>query len=550
MDEFLQKMQEDQRRMRRFLRARGPRFKQMGEALAATRHLGSRVFVVCEPPLDALAVVLAEDYLTHLPALPVDLTRPAPGSVDPDQSGEVVTGRAAAARQVGRHLHAGDIVLAFLADGADRETRMVLESARAKRITTLVISGMRLDAMVKRLATVRVSLPSEGVKTLCEASFVCARILGRISRATWREAGDVEEEHLVQVTCDTCTERVFFEEKQRGRQASCPLCQNRTRVPKDAGRRATIHIAPPQVEGGGRRRKSRRLKPSVLEVPVLPAGDGDDEVADSPRPPSASERDDDPDAAGSAGPSGSRDKTRSRGQRGSSRDRVRPTSRAEEPRRAPSATPPPQLEAPVGLVSHDAPAGGPQPELGSDFLVGSDVGAAPLAAGPRGRAGAAAGTTTASADPYALEDAFLADLEMPGGGAGASSASSVEGESRRLVSARFTAAECRVRWGRGGWPDESSPPHELIGLTSARLEFFLDPDDEAGSTLQKGDELWLRIEIPAFVEPVLVRGQLMTISGTSGGGRRGARAELEFQDPDPSVRRKLTRASESMGAPA
>jgi hypothetical protein len=159
-------------------------------------------------------------------------------------------------------------------------------------------------------------------------------------------------------------------------------------------------------------------------------------------------------------------------------------------------------------------------------------------------------TTTASADPFALEDAFLQDLEMPQDGRGTSgSAESVESASRRL-SARFTIAECRMRWGRGGYPDESGPTHELITLSPTRLGFFLDPDDEAGSTLQKGDELWLRLEIPAFIEPVLAQGILVTISGTSGDGRRGTRVELEFQDLDPVVRRKLARAAESMGAPA
>ena len=80
-------------------------------------------------------------------------------------------------------------------------------------------------------------------------------------------------------------------------------------------------------------------------------------------------------------------------------------------------------------------------------------------------------------------------------------------------------------------------------------DFFLDPDDEAGSTLQKDDELWVRIEIPAFIEPILARGVLLDISGTSGSGK-GTRVSLEFRDIDPIVRRKLTRAAENLGAMA
>ncbi|MCO5171619.1 MAG: hypothetical protein M9894_35395 [Planctomycetes bacterium] len=546
MDEFLDKMQEDQRRMRRFLRAHGPKFKDMGEALAEARARRGRVFIIGEPPLDSLAPLLAEDYLTHLPALPVDLTRPRPASVDPDDSDEVAIGRAASAKQVGRHLHPGDVILAFLSDGADRETRMVLESARARRVPVLVIGGLAAKGPVRRLATVRLNLPTEGIKTIVESSFVVARILARVSRAAVR-AGEPEEEHLVQATCDTCNERVFHDERLRGREVACPLCRATMKVPRDSARRAIPQVGPPVTPEPAPQRR-RRLRPSVLNVKALRLDEApsdpappepDDEVVEtppsrSPRPSSRSEARSDVGKALVA-----REPTRS----------PRPGSGPAKPPPPPSPDPNDASlgDAPMGLISQDQPERPPEPSFGSDIMVGSDV----VPAAPSGSVREAAMATTASADPFALEDGFLQDLEMPdeARASASSSADGVESASRRL-SARFTIAECRMRWGRGGYPDESGPTHELITLSPLRLAFFLDPDDEAGSTLQKGDELWLRLEIPAFIEPVLAQGILMSISGTSGVGRRGTRVELEFQDLDPVVRRKLARAAESMGAPA
>src|SRR5690606_38721003 len=105
---------------------------------------------------------------------------------------------------------------------------------------------------------------------------------------------------------------------------------------------------------------------------------------------------------------------------------------------------PASLDVPVGLTSHEQPERPPEPSFGSDIVVGSDV----VPALPANKCDPMA--TTASAVPFALEDAFLQDLEMPPDARGAASESneSVESASRRL-SARFTIAECRVRWGRG-----------------------------------------------------------------------------------------------------
>ena len=615
VDEFLEKLQEDQRRMRQYLRAHGDRFKQMGRILAASRLAGGRVFVLGEPPLDSMATLLAEEYLTQLPVLPIDLLRPAPPSVDSDE-GDPVTGRMAAARQAGRHLHKGDVLVAFMHGGDDRETRAVLEAARAKRLPILVVGGLDSKQAVRRVAKVRLTLPTRGIKTVCESVFVCARIMARVARAALVDAGEQGEGRLVQLLCDTCNERVFVEEELRGRQATCPLCQATLSVPRDSTRRAAVPSSRIGASLPGKRERSgrhARPEPSEDDEEVSDELEVDeDEPAEAPSSREAPE----PEWGGAARAPGrtrsGEGKTRTKsgeGRRRSGEGRVRQPGERERERERPTepvareaeldppadATPaarrrrlkpsvmefkapavddeelgsaptspsPAELTPdPVGLVSHEVDhARGAEPTFGSGITVGSDLVPVPgplpppppPPPPPPGGRGAA---TTQSADPYALEDAFLQDLELPADraaapGSGSASDPSLDGEggSRRL-SSRYTIGDCRLRWGRGGYPDETSPQHQLVVLSSARLSFFLDPDDEAGSTLQKGDELWLRVDVPAFIEPILVRGVLKDISGTSGGGR-GARATLEFTELDPAQRRKLARAAENIfGAPA
>src|SRR5581483_12061436 len=118
------------------------------------------------------------------------------------------------------------------------------------------------------------------------------------------------------------------------------------------------------------------------------------------------------------------------------------------------------------------------------------------------------------------------------------------------VSSRFTVQDCKVRFGRGGFPDDTGPEHPLDLLSTKGAVFSLDPQDELGSTVEKGDELWVRISVPAFIEPVLVRGTVLRIGGNSDGGRAGTRLDIEWKDLDANVTRKLARAAETLGATA
>jgi hypothetical protein len=541
----------------------------MGDVLAKVRLGGGRVFVIGEPPLDGIARVVAEDYFNFLPALPLRLDTPRPASVD-DEKGPPATVREAGARQAARHFHRGDCLVAFLHEGDDRETRMVLESARAKRVRILIVAGLGAkNSETKRLSKVLLALPTRGIKTVCESCFICARILARVSRAAYRGNRE-DEERLVQVTCETCNEIVFFEESLRGKKSSCPLCEAKMKIPRSSGRRAAskpsgagavaVELTREKVP-----KRKRKLKPSVMDLPTLTDSELEDSTdADSEPPEPVAEdlpeeledvdldelEDEDLEDEDLEGVDLDEDLE------GVDLDEDLEDEDLEELEAAVELPEEPSVEAPVGLVSADPskPPSVEGPSFGSDIIVGSDIVSAVPEGSQRDSQRARVLQTTASADPFSFEDTYLNDLQRPVVG-GSSAPSDPEdptaGPDSRRVSARYTAGECKLRWGRGGYPDDTGPEHSLVQLDRSGLAFVLNPEDEACGTLQKGDELYVRLSIPAFIEPILVRGALQEITGISGNtSGEGARAELLFQEMDPNVRRKIHRASENMGAAA
>ena len=85
---------------------------------------------------------------------------------------------------------------------------------------------------------------------------------------------------------------------------------------------------------------------------------------------------------------------------------------------------------------------------------------------------------TATPDPFAFDEGFLADVRVTTGAAGPSSHSSHDDPEMlpsRRVSARYTISQCRLRWGRGGYPEDVGPDHELVQMDSSRLAFVLNP---------------------------------------------------------------------------
>jgi hypothetical protein len=559
VDEFLEKLAEDQRRMRKYLRGQGARFMKIGKALAGTRERGARIFVVGEPPLDGLMPVIADEYLQQLPALALRLEDTA-GAPAPDEGGELDPqassgqGPPLVARHLARHFRSGDALLVVAHSGHHAAVKALMGFASLKGVYTVLVGGLDAREALRKAADTALTLPTRGVKTVCEASFVVARILARCARAQMKELKVEEDAKLIRVECGSCREPVFVEERTRGKKASCPLCRAALLVPEGSGERGpsgpsvpwrpAVSHEPPQeasavTEGtsdrlslpsesrsgssralSSRRKPKKPLKQSVLNLPV-PQPEVELDPEPEPDERQASER-----AAAIVGAAG-------------------------EATSAGGADAFEELP-PVGLSSKDDPH--------ETVIAPEDVAFDEFAA------------ATESADPFALPDAFVADLVMPQGrpdvkGApppsdanpilipdelpgsshapGSASSSRRGPPSSRLVSSRFTVQDCRLRFGRGGYPDESSPEHPLEALSASRLVFSLDPDDDLGSTLEKGDELWVRLSVPAFLEPVLARGTITRIGG-SASPSRGTQIEIEWKELDATVSRKLARAAETL----
>lgn len=539
MDEFLEKLAEDQRRMRKFLRTQGPRFKKIGDSFASARERGTRIFVVAEPPLDILAGILATEYLQQLPAIALALddtatpkTPAESGELDPHGSG----GPPLIARHLSRHFRNQDVLFVLAHSGKNSAIKALLGFAKLKGVFAVLVGGLDAREQLRKAADTAITLPTKGVKTVCEASFTVARIVARVARARYKEKTGEEEDRLVRVECGSCKELVFIEEKHRSKKNPCPLCKSAIRM--DDGSRVAVAEATTTPKSdiqpvktttfkgtGSGRRKKKPLKQSVLNVPAISPDMGDDEDV------------------------------------GVQGEKVQPISEARLLEAAGGAMSS-DGDAPVGLSSHEI----------------SDVDE--IAIAPEDVAFDEFANATESADPFALPDAFVGDLVMPQGRpvgpVGApppSDANPITGSGERegmlasnataalttsstdsnavnvqRVSARFKVHDCKVRFGRGGYPDDTGPEHPLDNLSTSGAIFSLDPQDELGSTVEKGDELWVRIAVPAFIEPVLVRGVVLRIGGNSDGGRAGTRLEIEWKDVDQNVSRKLARAAETLGA--
>ncbi len=526
MDEFLEKLAEDQRRMRKFLRTQGPRFKKIGDAFARSRERGARIFVVGEPPLDFLGPILATEYLQQLPALPLALVAEAAAPGEPPESGEIEpvggSGPPLVARHLSRHFRNQDVLLVLAHNGQHPAVKALLGFAKLKGVFAVLVGGLDAREQLRKAADTAITLPTKGVKTVCEASFTVARIMARVARARFKEKTGRDDERLVRLDCRSCKETIFLEESERGKKATCPLCKSAITPQDSSASRVVIaaeaatatpksDIQPITIKDrGSSRRKKKPLKQSVLNVPAILPDDEDVGVRGEKSQPISEKHL--LDAAGEA-----------------------TSSDAEAP--------------PVGLSSHDESS-----DVGETVIAPEDVAFDEFA------------NATESADPFALPDAFVADLVMPQGRpviAGVqppSDANPITGSQEHLtqssesarnaprVSSRFTVQDCKVRFGRGGFPDDTGPEHPLDHLSTKGAVFSLDPQDELGSTVEKGDELWVRISVPAFIEPVLVRGTVLRIGGTSDGGRAGTRLEIEWLDVDANVTKKLARAAETLGA--
>jgi len=298
LDEFLEKLAEDQRRMREYFGSQSARFKKMGATLGNARERLSRIFLVGEPPVDRVAYLISIEYFLGLPVVLL--------SVDdkPPTGGEV-------SKHLARFFKKGDVVVIVANAGQNETLKALFAIAKKKGTHAMLVGGLDAREQWRKLADSAVSLPTRGLRTVCEASLIVARILARCARSYLRDkTGKEEEERIFRADCEKCAHPVFFELQQRGKKTICPHCREPMRSVRSARTSDAPPPAPPSMriklpdkttkkrkreeleakaagkddesekkpEGEGKDRKPRpNLKQSVMNIPVTQVADFMDE---------------------------------------------------------------------------------------------------------------------------------------------------------------------------------------------------------------------------------------------------------------------------------
>src|SRR5947209_12804289 len=155
MQDFLDKLAEDQARFRRFLAGKATRLRKMGEALAHAREHGAKVLVAGEPPLDHVAALLALEFLDGLGA-------------------KLADARTVPARS--------DALLVLAHEGRHAETAELMTRAGSKGARVLLLGTIEAQNALRDRTDLSLGLPMRGVKTVSESTLVVARILARMAR--------------------------------------------------------------------------------------------------------------------------------------------------------------------------------------------------------------------------------------------------------------------------------------------------------------------------------------------------------------------------------
>jgi len=578
MDEFLNKLERDQLRMREHLRRQGVRFKKMGDALALTYMRKGRIFLLGEGILESATRIIGEVHLAAWPVIPVSLGDPGEGlsSVESGSSVKLPALVSSEVQELARHFRPGDVLFAFVHDGASSEIRAALGMAQMRGLITLIVGGLQAKRDLKEVADVFVALPTKGIKTVVEASFLCARLIARCARSGTAELGDIEDTALIRLSCESCEETVFVEERFAGKKGLCPFCRSPLKIPKGSvSRRSppleegieteedeTILLAAPPPRGEKKRRRSasasgeqekdssrerrrrltkRRKRRRDSRAEQSPEASTDSAPQRRDRPPTSKRRrpelsksdparknDGAKERAGSGRTKRGEGKASDRAGRRKSASHKRNSSRRNK-----SETETPQ---PISLPELD-PIETQAPRI--PYFADSADTREPLGMHSEGELGAIfhdIQLESGDSTPSYIRDALV---DLPTAPADPKLASG----SGRFVSKRFEIRHCRLSFARGAFPAENGPWHTLEELSAQALSFALADDDGATATLAEGDELWLAIEVPAFLEPILARATIRCFDETD---RGDTRILLDFSEIDEGQAQNLELAAASL----
>lgn len=197
MDDFLLKLEADQERLRDHLRGQALRFRKIGEAINEARRNNNVIFVFGEESLEYVALIVAQEFLRSWPVVPVSLNHPKLNKLPKDrpESDEhfVPSGLTRPMKRLAESFRAGDVLLLWSLEGDSPELRTLLKIAKSLKLVVLVVGGIGGRDSLKGLYSVYAPLPTRGIKTLCEASFICARLIARSARTEEAQREDGEE---------------------------------------------------------------------------------------------------------------------------------------------------------------------------------------------------------------------------------------------------------------------------------------------------------------------------------------------------------------------
>ena len=151
VEEFLKKLASDQDRMRKHIQGQGLRFRKMGAAVNRTLASKGRIFLLGEDILEDVARIIGEEYFRLWPVVSLSLSRPENNdlsSIERDEA-SVAEGLPEHVVDMARRFHSGDAVLAFVHQGRSRALCALLEEAKRRGVSVLVIGG--LDARGRRV---------------------------------------------------------------------------------------------------------------------------------------------------------------------------------------------------------------------------------------------------------------------------------------------------------------------------------------------------------------------------------------------------------------
>ncbi len=115
----------------------------------------------------------------------------------------------------------------------------------------------------------------------------------------------------------------------------------------------------------------------------------------------------------------------------------------------------------------------------------------------------------------------------------------------RRAARRFAVTDCTVQYSRKHFPSASSYTAEyaLEDLSDRGLRFLKESAVPSKCPLSEGEKLYLSIDIPAFLDPLRLRGEVQEIAGSS--DRKTYHVTIEFLDLEEEAQTKLQRLTEN-----